>query len=282
MLEDVIFGQIAMPGEAIRILVALLGVCIAAYFDIYKQKNIPDQFLQGFLAVAFILNLILFQSDLFWFSIAIALFFSAVGYIFYRLGQLGGADVFILASVMLLIPIVPSFSGMSFNIPFVFPVIIFSGIAFAIYVMGYYGYKLSQGEVKPKLVYALMLIPYLLFAYVYVNSFLFSAVYFMLITILLLATIFFLMFRDQLNGLLSEVVPVAKLEPEDVLALEVMNKDLVERYKLPRLMTQGAIDKLKKTKVTEVSVYTKLPPFVPFILLGMLLSLLFAKSLLLL
>jgi len=282
MLEDVIFGQIVMPGEAIRILVAFLGVCIAAYFDIFNKKNVPDQFLQGFLAVAFILNLILYQADLFWFSVAVAVFFSAIGYIFYRLGQLGGADVFILASVMLLLPIAPSFSGMSFNIPFVFPVIIFSGIAFAIYVMGYYGYKLSQGEVKPKLVYALMLIPYILFAYVYINSFLFSPMYFVLITILLLATIFFLMFRDQLNQLLSEEVPVAKLEPEDVLALEVMNKDLVERYKLPRVMTPDAIDKLKKTKIGEVWVYTQLPPFVPFILLGMLLSLLFAKSLLLL
>jgi hypothetical protein len=75
---------------------------------------------------------------------------------------------------------------------------------------------------------------------------------------------------------------VSQLEPEDVLALEVMNKDMIERYKIPRLMTQGEIERLKKTKVTEVMVFTKLPPFVPFILLGMILAMLFANSLILL
>ena len=69
---------------------------------------------------------------------------------------------------------------------------------------------------------------------------------------------------------------------EDVLALEIMNKDMRERFKIPRLVTKAEIERLKKTKVPEVWVYTKLPPFLPFILVGMLMSLLFAKNLLLL
>jgi len=281
MLEDILFGQLSMPGEPIRIFLAFFIVIVAAYFDVFNKKNIPDQVLYASLILAFLVNLFYYEATLFWFSLAVAAFFSAIGYLFYRIGQLGGADVIILASVMLLLPIHPSFVGMSFNVPFIFSVIIFSGVAFALYVLGYYSFKLLQTEAKPNLMYGLMLIPYLLFAYVYIGSFLFSPVYFAFISILLFASIFFLMFRESLNMLLAEELPIAQLEPEDVLALEIMNKDMIERYKIKRMVTQSEIDRLKKTKVTEVWVYTRLPPFIPFILIGMVLAILFAKSLLL-
>jgi len=212
----------------------------------------------------------------------VALFFSAIGYIFYRVGQLGGADVFVLAAIMLLLPIHPTFVGMAFNLPFIFSVIVFSGVLFALYVMVYFGYKLYKVEAKANWLYLLMFIPYFLFAWVYVNSFLFSPVYFAFITILLFASIFFLMFKKPLMGVLSESLPVSQLEAEDVLALDVMNKDLVERYKLKRLLTAKEIERLKKTKIEEVIVYTKLPPFLPFLLIGMVLGLLFGSHLLLL
>ena len=210
MLEDVVFGQITMPWEIVRVLVALIGTGAAAYYDLYNKKNIPDEFLIGFLAIAFLANLIFFEETLFWFSILLAAFFSAIGYIFYRVGQLGGADIFVLASIMLLLPIHPSFVGMPFNVPFIFSVIVFSGVLFALYVMIYFGKKLYDADAKPNPVFALMLIPYLLFAYVYVNSFLFSPVYFLFITILLFATIFFLMFKQPLMDVLSEDVPVSE------------------------------------------------------------------------
>ncbi len=281
MLEDVLFNPLVMPGETIRLVLAFLGTAIATYYDVFNKKNIPDQFLYGFLAIAFIVNAIFYEPTLFWFSVAIAAFFSMIGYIFYRVGQLGGADVFVLASIMLLMPILPSFVGMSFNLPFVFPVIIFSGAVFALYLIVYFGWKLMKTESKPNLVYALMFIPYALFAYVFINSFIFSPAYFVLITIMLFAIIFYMMFKESFNMLLAEELPLSQLQPEDVLALEVMNKDMVERYKLRRLLTKGEIDRLKKTRIKEVWVYTKLPPFIPFILVGMVLALLISKSLLL-
>ncbi len=280
MLENIVFSELTMPGEMIRVIIAFLGTAAAAYYDLFNKKNVPDQFLYGFLAIAFLTNLILYEENLFWFSLAVAAFFSAVGYLFYKMGQLGGADVFVLASIILLLPIHPSFVAMSFNMPFILSVIIFSGVLFALYVLVYFGWKLSQVEAKPNLLYALMFIPYLLFAYVYVNSFLFSPLYFIFVTILLFATIFFMMYRDSLIRLLAEELPVAQLEPEDVLALEIMNKDMVKRYKLPRLLTKGEVERIKKTKLTELWVYTRLPPFIPFLLIGMVLSLLFANSLL--
>ncbi|MBI5046931.1 hypothetical protein HZC07_04345 [Candidatus Micrarchaeota archaeon] len=177
--------------------------------------------------------------------------------------------------------LIPSFISMPFNLPFIFPTIIFSGVAFAVYVILYFSWKLLQHEAKPNLLYTLLLIPYFLFAYVYVNSFLFSPVYFALISVLLLSSVFFMIFRDSLNQLLAEELPLSQVEPEDVLALEVMNKDLIARYKVQRLVTSSELTRLKKLKIQTVWVYTRLPPFIPFILLGMVASLLFAKSLLL-
>ncbi len=281
MLEDILFSQAAMPGELVRVALAFLGTAIAAYFDVFNKKNIPDPLLYGFLVAALLVNVFFYQESLFWFSLTIAAFISAIGYVFYRVGQLGAADIFVLAAIMLLLPIAPSFAAMPFNIPFVFPVIIFSGVVFALYVIVYFGWKLLHTQARPNIIYALMLIPYALFAYVYVNSFLFSPVYFAFITILLFAVTFFMMFRDAFNSLLAEEMPTSQLQPEDVLALEVMNKDLIARYKIPRLMTRETIARLKKTKVTEVWVYTKLPPFIPFLLAGMALSMLYARSLLL-
>jgi Flp pilus assembly protein protease CpaA len=283
MLEDVIFGTLVMPGELIRLLIAFIGTGVATYYDVFNKKNVPNELLYAFLVVALLANIVFYQQDLFWFSISVAVFFSAIGYVFYRVGQLGGADVFVLASVMLLLPVHPSFEAMPFNMPFVFSVFIFSGVLFALYVMAYFGWKLSQQpDVKPSLLYGLMFIPYLLFAYVYVNSFIFSPVYFAFISALLFATIFFLMFKDSLNMLLAEELPLAQVQPEDVLAMEIMNKDLIERYKIQRVVTKAELDRLKMTKVTDLWVYTKLPPFLPFILAGMVLALLFAKSLILL
>ena len=283
MLEDIVFGTLVMPGELLRLLIAFAGTGIAAYYDVFNKKNVPNEMLYAFLIVALLTNIVFYQQDLFWFSIGVAAFFSAVGYVFYRVGQLGGADVFVLASIMLLLPVHPSFEGMPFNMPFIFSVFIFSGVLFALYVMAYFGWKLTkEQDVKPKLLYGLMFIPYLLFAWAYVNSFIFSPVYFAFISALLFATIFFLMFRESLNALLAEELPLAQVQPEDVLAMEIMNKDMIERYKIPRVITQAELDRLKTTKVTELWVYTKLPPFLPFILAGMVLSLLFARSLILL
>ncbi|VVC04514.1 Uncharacterised protein [Candidatus Bilamarchaeum dharawalense] len=281
MLEDIIFGQLTMPGELIRLVVAFLGVLVATYYDIFNKKNIPDLFLYAFLAIAFLVNLVFYEPNLFWFSLALAVFVSAIGYVFYRVGQLGGADIFILASIMLLLPLHPEFVGMTFNVPFIFSVIIFSGVVFALYMMIFFGLKLLQTEAKPNLLYLLMLIPYGLFAYVYVGSFLFSPLYFAFITISLFAIILLMMFKDSINRLLAEELPVSQLQPEDILALELINKDMIHRYKLTRLVTTGEIERLKKTKISDVWVYTKLPPFIPFVLIGMVLSLLFAKYLLL-
>jgi Flp pilus assembly protein protease CpaA len=280
MIEEVLFGNLAMPGETIRLVIAFLGVAVATYFDVFNRRNVPNYFLYAFLGVAFITNLVLYQEDIFLFSIALAVFFSAISFIFYRFGQLGGADVFILASVILLLPIHPTFVGLTFNLPFIFSVIVFAGVSFAVYVVAFYGFKLLEVGAQPKLQYLLLLIPYLLFAFVYISSVIFSPIYFVFVSVLLIATIFFLMYKEDINLLLAERMSPAELEEEDVLALEMMDQKKVKKFELKRLATKSEIERMKKLKVPEVWVYSKLPPFLPFLLFGMILALLFASSLL--
>ncbi len=281
MIEDVLFGSLTMPGEMIRVLLAFLGVGVATYYDLFNNKNVPDKFLYGFLALAFLANLFFYQETLFIFSIAVAVFFSVVGYIFYRVGQIGGADVFVLASIMLLLPIAPSFTDMPFNIPFIVSVLIFGGVLFAIYVMVTFGLKLYKKEnTRPRLIYLLMLVPYLLFSYVYVNSILFSPVYFIVLSVLFASTIFFMMYKEELTMLLAEKIPVEKLEPEDVVAMELMDPQTVKEYGIGRLVTREMVERLNEKKLGSIWVYTKLPQFLPFILIGMFLALFFSRYLL--
>ncbi len=280
MITDVLFGNLTMPGEMIRLAVAFVGVALATYFDLFNKRNVPNSLLYGFLAIAFVVDLALFQQDIFVFSVALALFFAAIGYVFYRFGQLGGADVFIIASVILLLPFHPSFVSLPFNLPYIFSVMVFAGIAFALYVVCYFGLKLRDAGAHPKRMYALLIIPYLLFAFVYVNSIIFSPMYFIFVSILMLATIFFMAYKEDINLLLAERMSPAELEDEDVLALEMMDQDTVKKYGLKRLATKSEIERMSKLQLAEVWVYSKMPPFLPFFLLGMVLSLFFAGSLL--
>jgi len=281
MIEDVLFGNITMPGEMIRIILAVLGTAVAAYYDVFNNKNVPDRFLYGFLALAFIANLYFYSEPLFIFSIAVALFITTLGYIFYRVGQIGGADVFVIASVMLLLPVPPSMADMPYNLPFIIPVLIFGGVLFALYVMATYGWRLYRKEnARPRLVYLLMFLPYLLFAYVYVGSVLFAPVYFIILTVLFAATVFFMMYKEELTMLLAEKVPVESAEPEDVIAMELMDPETVKEYGISRLMTKELKEKLVSAKFGKIWIYTGLPQFLPFVLLGLFLALFFSKYLL--
>jgi len=283
VIESVVFGNLQMPGELVRLVIAFAGVSIAAYYDVFNRKNIPDAFLYAFLALSFLVNLFFYQEQLFIFSIGVAAFFSAIGYVFYRVGQIGGADLILIASLMLLLPISPSFVGMIFGMPFIFPIMIFAGVLFSLYVLISFAVKLMKQETHPQYLYLLMAIPYLLFMYVYIfilsAEVAFSPVFILIFTILFISLIFFMIYRNDITMLLAEKMDVSQVEPEDVLALELMDSETVKKYELKRLASGKEIDRMKELGVGEVWVYTKLPPFIPFILAGMFLALFFSESL---
>jgi len=281
MIDKILFGGLAIPGESIRVIIAFIGLLLTSYFDLFNNKNIPEKLLFLFLIFAFLLNLYFFDSTLSLFAIILSVVIGVVGYLFHKMGQLGSADVIVLSSVALLVPIHPSFSNMLFNYPFIFSLLVFSGVLFAIYILLNFSIKLSTvKKLNPDYRAIIILFPYLLFLYLYFQFPLFSYTYFIIVSLVIISSIFFMMFKKDINSLIVEKISLSKVEEEDVVDLEKIGKLRVKKFKIPRVISLKDIKRLKKLKVKTLWIYTQLPPFLPFLLVGFILSLYISNLLL--
>ncbi|MGB9719559.1 MAG: prepilin peptidase [Candidatus Anstonellales archaeon] len=272
-----LFTNYEIPFEGIRIAVAILMLGIGTYFDLLKNKNVPDNFLYACLGVAFLFAVFPFN-DLSVYALAQGIFIFAIGYMMYKAGQIGGADVYLLTAVALLLPVPPAVAGVSMAIPFIFFVIIFAGLLFTAYNILYFVVKLSREKItKIDWLYLLLAIPFAIFAYFYSNSIFYSQVYFSIITILFVGAIVFGAFRETIMKHAVAKVPVAKAE-EEVFASEYASERERKIVKV-RVIDKKTIEELKKAKIKEITVYGKLPPFIPFLFAGVLVSLFFASLL---
>ena len=138
---------------------------------------------------------------------------------------------------------------------------------------------MHQKKLKANYWYLILIIPYLIFAWIFLSAPFFSIVYFSIASLLLLSSIFFLVFREAINEGITEKVLVSKLPPDgDVLAKEKM-APLMKKLKIGPVIEEKELAILKKAKVKEVWIYSKLPPFLPFVLIGLLASLFFGNLL---
>lgn len=280
-IESILFNAVNLPGEQIRIALSLIGLAITSYFDIFNKRNISTNLLYGFMLISFALNIIFYNENIFIFSLLISIPIALFGYLFYKMGQIGGADVLVLLSINFAVPIHPSISQLTFNFPFIASLFVFSGVVFALYFLISFVVKLHKSVAKPNMLPFLSFIPYLILAYFYINSPIYSPVYFLFITIMLLSSIFFLAYKNDIYKLQSQKIPIKDVDEEDVLAIELMESDFIKKYNLKRLITKSELERIKKLKIRELLVYTKLPPFLPFLFIGFIIALFFSKYLLL-
>lgn len=280
MLEQLLFSPMQMPMETARIFLALLGMAIGTYYDLFNNKNVPEKFLYAFLAIAFLFNIVFFDYDVFVYSVVLAFVLFALGFAMYRLGQLGGADVFVIAALVLLLPIHPSYLDVPFNYPLIFSVLIFGGAAFALYSIFFFAKVLAQKKTKskPRYIYLSLFLVYGLFAYLFFNAPFFSMAYFAIASILLLSSIIFLVYREAIMEATMEQVFVKDLEPEDVLVKERMDLHM-RKMGIGNVLSPKDIAALRKSGTKHVWVYSNLPPFLPFLMVGLLLALFFGNQL---
>jgi Flp pilus assembly protein protease CpaA len=97
-------------------------------------------FLYIFLAIAFILNVVAYDSTISFYAIGTAVLVFAAFYLLYKTGQLGGADAYIMTALALLLPIQPKglllIAQPSFlSLPFILDIILASGISFMLYML---------------------------------------------------------------------------------------------------------------------------------------------------
>jgi Flp pilus assembly protein protease CpaA len=271
-----------MSFELIRVLIALAGTAIGTYYDLFNKKNVPEKFLYLFVAVAFLINI--FDPNILIYSAVIGIIVFVAFYILYKLGQVGGADGYIMTAIALALPVQPKifliFEGINL-LPFIFNVFVISGLSFIFYVLiksipiVLKNFKLNKQNLIGVLLIAGI---YLFFLFLLINSqaiiFFDIGRYIIFITFLMLFLMYYTLFKETINESMIEFVEPKKVEIEDILAIEKMDKNLVQKYGLSRLVTKEMYERIKKIKGKKIAVYKHLPPFVPHILIGLIAAIL--------
>ncbi len=280
-----------LPGAEFRIFVALAFTGAAAFFDMFNRKWVPNWLLYSSVAAAVFLNIAFFEQALFIQAMLFGIAVFAIGYPLYRLGQLGGADVYVLAAIAAAIPYLSKpllAASQSVPYPFILSVLAPTGVAFILHMLArfipFISRSLAKGKVKftaKKLAAPILLVcAFSIFIYA-VSSLPFELppAYFAILAFLAISLVFFSLFKEQIKDSMVEFLPAPRLEQEDVLALEKMDGRLVKKLKLGPLLDKKAIAALKKSKAKSFPVYTKMPFFLPYLFLGLVFSVLFGDLL---
>ncbi len=280
-----------IPGMGARLLVALSFTAAASYFDVFNKKWVPNYLVYGFLAAALLLNIIFYSPDATLQALAIGAATFLLTYPLYKMGQLGGADVFVLSAIAAAIPYFSSpFLAPHQNIqyPFILSVLVPSSLFFILHMLSrflpYAARLLREGRLK--LTWAKLLGPLLLFGsfslFAYVAGTLPVSLppqYFAIMSFLLVSLVFFSFFKDEIKDSMVEPLAPSALQEEDVLALEKMDGRTVKRLNLGPLLSARDIAAIKKARLKSVPVYTGMPFFLPYLFLGLVFTLLFGDLL---
>ncbi|MCM8830705.1 MAG: hypothetical protein NC918_00730 [Candidatus Omnitrophica bacterium] len=276
-----------MGFEVVRILIALAIATISAYFDIFNKKNVPDWLLYSSLIISFLLNLV--DTSMLFFSLIIGLAVFAIFYVLYRVGQVGGADGYILSAIAMALPYQPKsfliFDGF-FVLPFIFNVFVFASISFIIYVfistfkLVIKNFKIQKANAINALIICLAYLLFLFF--IFQNPFVFSIVgpgYVIVLSFLMFILGYYTLFKDIINQSMFEFVTIKEVEPEDIIAIDKMDKDIVKKYSLSRLVTKEQYQRMKAIKGKKIALYRHLPPFLPHVLIGLISAIFFGDLL---
>ena len=279
-----------VPGLWLRVAVAVLFTAAATYYDIFNRKWVPNNLMYGFAAAAVLANLVFYGP-----ASLPALAFGAAAFLLayplYKMGQLGGADVFAFASIAALVPYFQSpllAPAQQIQYPFILSVLIPTSIFFILHMLArfipYIYRKLMGGQLEITLGKAagpaILVVSFAIFLAVLLSLPLqLPPIYLALLSFLFAALIFFSFFKEDIKGSMVQNVPVSKLMEEDVIALERMDKGLAQKLRLYPLLDAKEIAALKKSKVKSVPVYTGMPFFLPYLLAGLVFTLLFGDLL---
>ncbi|MEW5955333.1 MAG: A24 family peptidase [Candidatus Micrarchaeota archaeon] len=288
-----------MNFELLRLAIALGGTSVAAYEDA-KTSFIDDRITIGMLAAGIVLDLLTFDGDFIFFSVGLSAVIFGVGYLAYKTGQLGGGDVLLFAGLQALLPVFPlgimpflqqvypagigqavaAIAEMQLY-PFFLSVFVASSLFAMIGSAVQYALALRGKKLKPDLVPLAVIAAACVIAVGWLfAAFGLSAVQVAFIALVFVPGMFLVAFKKQiLAEVIIQRVPIARIEDEDVLATEAMPAGLLKKYGLGKVLTKKEVAKLRKIraagKMSRFPVYKNLPRFGPYILAGVIASLLF-------
>lgn len=286
--------------ELLYVRIASLIVIAVIYmlFDVFNKRNIPGVFVYLSVAYGFFLTILYLNLTTILFSAAIALLVTGAGYLVYKAGQLGIADVAEFAALSLILPlqIAPALDNIpQFNLPFIVSLLVNTGIsAFAVMAL-YYLPRAKSASKKPlissisggNVVKAIALgASYAVFIVILVHFFGFYLPGMSLIALLLVLSVLIVLFEKPLTATMVSYVDYRGLDAGDIIALNMMSgREIAKARKevkgFNRLVTEALMEEFKKKKsTTKFPVYKKAMPFALPIFLGVCLSLLFGDLIL--
>lgn len=273
-------------------IVSLVAVALAyMLFDVFNRRNVPSAFAYATLAYGFALTLLYLDAASIITSGAIALVVLGVGYIVYKIGQLGAADVIEFAALSLIMPIQAApllASNISqFGLPFMLSMLLNTGIVALILVPIYYIPKARRSLRRPLssfvdsagiLKAAVLAVAYLAFIVFAVRFTGMGYIGIAVLSLLLVCSCAIMLFSVPITHSMIKYVPASGFEEGDIIAFNLMDRESIARIKsrvrgFDRLLTSSLIKELKRKRIKErLPVYKEAMPFALPIFLAVLIS----------
>ncbi|MBI4360166.1 prepilin peptidase [Candidatus Micrarchaeota archaeon] len=259
----------------VRVVVSVLVTAILAWED-HQTSFMNEKLLYAFAGAGLFWNLLFLDFNAFVFAFAVAAVIGVVGFVSYKTGQFGGGDVLLLLGLALWLPVSP-LVAVPTPWPFVVSVFLVASFLATLGSGVWYAHALFKQGLFPgkkRAWWWLGVAALLLFGFLLPSS---LTVKVLFVTVGFPA-MFYLMYRsDVLSHAVIQEVSFKRLLDEDVLALEKLPQADVEKFGLERVLTASAKNKLEKfmdaRKRKKVPVYKNLPRFGPYLLAGLLVSL---------
>jgi Flp pilus assembly protein protease CpaA len=277
----------------VRIASAVIIAVAYMLFDLFNKRNVPDLFAYATLGYGAVLTLLYLNAATILTSAAIALVVLGVGYIIYKAGMLGAADVIEFAALSLIIPIqanpllIPGLP--QFGIPFIISIMIGTGLCALVIVPLYYIPKAVHAGKRMKisaadaLKAAAISAAYLLFMICLRETTGITLHGAAILGVLLLGSAAITLFEEPITREMVRYTSVGGFEEGDLIALNLMSTQDIEAAKkqtkgFSRLVTMKLIKEMRAKRISKkFPVYKDALPLALPIFIGVVISLLFGN-----
>jgi Flp pilus assembly protein protease CpaA len=275
-----------------RIASVIIIAAVYMLFDVFNKRNVPSIFAYATLAYGFILTLFYPTEGLILESIAISLIVLGLGYVVYRVGQIGAADIIEFAAISLMLPLQPApfLQGMpsQFGLPMIISILVSAGIVSLVLVPLYYLPRAKRILKRPLLSYVdrytlfksvLITCTYLVFIAFMLAVLKIQLIGAAILLIMLVFSTLLIMFEKPITDSMVEYVDYTKFDEGDIIAFNLMTTKDIQAVKrkvrgFNRLITANIIRAMKAKRVkTKLPVYKNAVPLALPIFIGIVISL---------
>ncbi len=287
--------------STIRIAAVVVVSLVYMIFDVFNNRNVPNVLAYGILAFSFIMTFLYYPTPTTLIeSAAAGALILAAGYVLYRIGHVGAADITEMASISMLLFIQPApyFANVvQYNLPFIVSVFIATGVFALLMIPLYYlpraimkpGSKLMQQITRGVMLKgALTLVAYALFIIFFYSVFPTANIIGILILVFVaLSSFITILFEKGITGSMVKYIGVNSFEEGDIVATNLMSDEQIRIAKsrvhsFDRLLTKQLINEMKKNNISDTfPVYRNAMPLALPIFLGTVASLLIGNFILL-